>query len=76
MPSVYLRHLHSKYYVKSLLTADCVPESQQEEFNKWRSLALSTTLARTTFNWTWRTRELCPTLDALTMMHDIGLAQC
>ena len=41
-----------KYYVKSVLHPDCVPKSQQEEFNKWRSPALSTTLARRTFNWT------------------------
>ena len=52
MPSVYLRHLHSKYHVKSVLNANCVPKSQQEEFNKWRSPALSAPLARTMFNWT------------------------
>ena len=49
MPSLYLRHLHSKHYVKSVLNPDCALQSQQEEFNRWRSPALSTTLARTAF---------------------------
>ena len=51
MPSVYLKHLHSKYYVKSVLSPDCVPRSQREEFEKWRGPAIATTLARTTINW-------------------------
>ena len=34
MPSVYLKHLHSKYYVKSVLSPDCVPRSQREELER------------------------------------------
>ena len=52
MPSVYLRHLHSKYYVQYVLSPDSMPRAQKEEFEKWRSSALDTTLAQTTMNWT------------------------
>ena len=52
MPSVYLRHLHSKYYVQYVSHPDSVPRVQKEEFERWRGPALGTTLARTTMNWT------------------------
>ena len=50
MPSVYLRHLHSKYCVQYVSHPDSVPRAQKEEFERWRGPALDTTLTR--MNWT------------------------
>ena len=50
MPSTYLLHLHSKYYVDYMKFPDRVPKSQQELFEAWRSPGLKTSMARINFN--------------------------
>uniref|UniRef100_A0A7S1IBV4 Uncharacterized protein n=1 Tax=Eutreptiella gymnastica TaxID=73025 RepID=A0A7S1IBV4_9EUGL len=50
MPSTYLLHLHSKYYVQYVLSPNSVPKNQQEIFERWRSPGLQTSLAKMAFN--------------------------